>query len=146
MESYRMICRQIEGRYPNYNGVIPQNNPLKLIVDRLLFVNAIKRVSAFTNQGTFLIKLSITNNLIHLSAQDIDFSISADEKLACQYDGEPLSIGFKAPLLIDILNGISSGDVLLELADSSRAGIILPFENEPDEDLLMLLMPMLLSE
>ena len=146
MEGYRMICRQIEGEYPNYDGVIPQNNPLKVTVDRLLFFNAIKRVSAFANKGTSLIKLSIKENMIHLSAQDIDFSISAEEKIVCQYDGELINIGFKAPLLIDILNGISSGDVVLELADSSRAGIILPFENEPDEDLLMLLMPILLGE
>ena len=146
MESYRMSCRQIEGKYTNYNGVIPQNNPLKVTVYRLLLVNAIRRISAFANQGTYLFKLSIKENMIQLSAKDIDFSISAKEKIVCQYDGELINIGFKAPLLIDILNGISSGDVVLELGDSSRAGIILPFENEPDEELLMLLMPMLLGE
>ncbi len=146
MPSYRMICRQIEGRYPSYNNVIPQNNPYRLIVDRLVFINALKRVMAFANQGTMLVKLAISAGSIQLSAQDIDFSISAEERIACQYEGDAIHIGFKAPLLIDILNGISSADIIMELADPSRAGIILPFENEQDEDLLMLLMPMLIND
>ncbi len=146
LPTYTMVCRQIEGRFPNYNGVIPQNNPYKLIIDRLLLMNAAKRVFAFSNQGTGLIKLSITAGKLVISAQDIDFSTSAEETLACQYEGEDIAIGFKAPFLIEILNNIDSSDVTIALADPSRAGIIMPFENEKDEDLLMLLMPMLLSE
>ncbi len=146
LPTYTMVCRQIEGRFPNYNGVIPQNNPYKLIIDRLSLMNATRRVFAFSNQGTGLIKLAISNNTLVISAQDIDFSTSAEETLACQYEGENITIGFKAPFLVDILNNISSSDVTIELADPSRAGIIVPFENEADEDLLMLLMPMLLSE
>ena len=111
-----------------------------------MFINALKRVMAFANQGTMLVKLAISAGSIQLSAQDIDFSISAEERIACQYEGDAIHIGFKAPLLIDILNGISSADIIMELADPSRAGIILPFENEQDEDLLMLLMPMLIND
>ncbi|HKL96229.1 MAG TPA: hypothetical protein VJ856_03050, partial [Paludibacteraceae bacterium] len=96
--------------------------------------------------GTGLIKLAISENTLVISAQDIDFSTSAKETMACQYQGEAINIGFKAPFLVDILNNINSGDVTIELADPSRAGIILPFENETDEDLLMLLMPMLITE
>ena len=146
LPSYTMVCRQIEGRFPNYNGVIPQNNPYRLIIDRVSLMNAAKRVFAFSNQGTGLIKLAISNNQLVVSAQDIDFSTSAEETLVCQYDGNEITIGFKAPFLIDILNNINSSDIIMALADPSRAGVILPFENEADEDLLMLLMPMLLSE
>lgn len=146
LPSYTMVCRQIEGRFPNYNGVIPQNNPYRLIIDRVSLMNAAKRVFAFSNQGTGLIKLAISNNQLVVSAQDIDFSTSAEETLVCQYDGNEITIGFKAPFLIDILNNLNSSDVIMALADPSRAGVILPFENEADEDLLMLLMPMLLSE
>lgn len=146
LPSYTMVCRQIEGRFPNYNGVIPQNNPYRLIIDRVSLMNAAKRVFAFSNQGTGLIKLAISNNQLVVSAQDIDFSTSAEETLVCQYEGNDITIGFKAPFLIDILNNINSSDVIMALADPSRAGVILPFENEADEDLLMLLMPMLLSE
>lgn len=146
LPSYTMVCRQIEGRFPNYNGVIPQNNPYRLIIDRVSLMNAAKRVFAFSNQGTGLIKLAISNNQLVVSAQDIDFSTSAEETLVCQYEGNDITIGFKAPFLIDILNNISSSDIVMALADPSRAGVILPFENEADEDLLMLLMPMLLSE
>ena len=146
MPSYVMICRQIEGRFPNYNGVIPQNNPYEIILDRHQFISSIKRIIAFANQGTYLVKLSISTGKMTLSAQDIDFSISAQETIPCQFEGEPINIGFKAPLLIDILNGISSNEVRLQLADPSRAGIILPLENEENEDMLTLLMPMLINE
>ena len=146
LSNYKMVCRQVEGRYPNYNGVIPQNNPQKLIIDRLAFMNALKRVSIFSNQASNLIKLQLGKNTIHITAQDIDFSVSAEENISCQYSGEPMSIGFKSTFLIDILNNINSGDVVLELADPSRAGLILPFENEDNEELLMLLMPMLLND
>lgn len=146
LPTYTMVCRQIEGRFPNYNGVIPQNNPYRLIIDRVSLMNAARRVFAFSNQGTGLIKLAISNNQLVVSAQDIDFSTSAEETLVCQYEGNDITIGFKAPFLIDILNNISSSDIVMALADPSRAGVILPFENEADEDLLMLLMPMLLSE
>ena len=146
LENYTMVCRQVEGRFPNYNGVIPKENPYKIIVDRVSILNALKRVSVFSNQGSNLIKLSFKAYHIHVSAQVIDFSISAEETVNCQYDGESINIGFKSSFLIEILNNINSSDVIFELADPSRAGLILPFENEENEEILMLLMPMLLNE
>lgn len=145
MPNYHMICRQIEGKFPNYNGVIPQNNPYEIIIDRLAFINALKRTSVFAS-GIALVKLGISSGKLQLSAQDIDFSQSAQETLPCQYEGDPINIGFKAPLLIDILNGISGNEVRVLLADPSRAGIVLPLENEENEDMLTLLMPMLINE
>ncbi|GHV58187.1 DNA polymerase III subunit beta [Bacteroidia bacterium] len=146
MSHFVVVCRLIEGRYPNYNGVIPLNNPYKVTVDRLSFVNALKRVTVFADPGTSLIRLSFSHNSIFISAQDINFSTSAEETLACLYDGASMNIGFKGIYLIEILNNILSEEVVLELADPSRAGLILPAENEEGEDLLMLLMPMMLNE
>ncbi len=144
--SYRMVCRLIEGRYPNYNSVIPQDNPFKVTVDRLQLLGALRRVSIFSSQASSLIKLRLQENLIVISAQDIDFSTSAEESLACQYAGNPMSIGFKSTFFIDILNNISDGEVVIELADPSRAGVIVPAEQDEDENLLMLLMPMMLND
>ena len=141
-----IICRQIEGRYPNYNAVIPQNNENKIIVDRNTIVTACKRVAVFANTGTSLLKLSLSENKIKISAQDIDFSTSAEESIDCSYTGTPMAIGFKAPFLIEILNSVSSDEVLIELADAARAGLIMPTENAEGQELLMLLMPMLLND
>ncbi len=146
LERYRMICRLIEGRYPNYNSVIPQNNPHKVIVDRMQLIGALRRVSIFSSQSSSLIKLRLDENQIVVSAQDIDFSTSAEEKHVCQYTGTPMSIGFKSTFLLDILNNISSTEVVIELADPSRAGVTVPAEQEDNEDLLMLLMPMMLND
>ena len=146
MENYLMVCRFTEGRYPNYNSVIPKNNPNKVTLDRLALLNAIKRVSVFSNQATSLIKLQFSEDNIVISAQDIDFLTSAEETIPCSYQGNVLNIGFKAVFLIDILNNIPSADVRLELSDPSRAGIVLPAENEEDEDMLALLMPMMLND
>lgn len=141
-----VVCRQIEGRFPNYNAVIPQNNQNVVVVDRQTLINACKRVAVFANTGTSLLKLALSENQIKISAQDIDFSTSAEETIACEYNGMPMSIGFKAPFLIEILGAISSTDVKLQLADPARAGLILPTENEENQDLLLLLMPMLLND
>ena len=141
-----MICRLIEGRYPNYNSVIPQDNPHKATIDRMTLISALRRVSVFSSQASSLIKLRLSENQIQISAQDIDFSTSAEETLTCQYTGSPMSIGFKSTFLIDILNNISAQEILFELADPSRAGVIVPVEQEENEDLLMLLMPMMLND
>ncbi|WP_165020935.1 DNA polymerase III subunit beta [Dysgonomonas sp. ZJ279] len=146
MSSYTMTCRFIEGRYPNYNSVIPQNNTNKVILDRLAFLNALKRVSVFSNQASNLIRLQLSDKSIVVSAQDIDFSTAAEETIPCDYTGSPMNIGFKSSFLIDILNNIPSTEVSLELSDPSRAGLIIPTENEDNEDLLMLLMPMMLND
>lgn len=144
--SLEMVCRLIEGRYPNYNSVIPNDNPYKVTINRVSLIAALKRVAVFANQASCLVKLQITKDSMHISAQDIDFSTSAEESIVCQYDGDPLTIGFKATFLIEILTNIASEEVILELADPSRAGLIVPLENEEDEDLLMLLMPMMLND
>jgi len=141
-----IVCRQIEGRFPNYNAVIPQNNQNKVVVDRQTLLNACKRVAVFANTGTSLLKLALSENKITISAQDIDFSTSAEETIACSYAAAPMAIGFKAPFLIEILGQIESSEVMIELADPARAGLILPVENEENEDLLTLLMPMLLND
>lgn len=146
LSNYTMICRQVEGRFPNYNGVIPKQNLYKIIIDRVSLLNALKRVSVFSNQASNLIKLDFHDNMIHISAQDIDFSISAEETINCQFEGDPIKIGFKSSFLIEILNNINASEVILEVTDPSRAGLILPFENETNEELLMLLMPMLLND
>ena len=146
MPNYRMVCRLIEGRYPNYNSVIPQNNPHKVTIDRAILLSALKRVSVFSSQASSLIKLRLQDNQLVLSGQDIDFSTSAEETINCSYSGSPMSIGFKATFLIDILNNITGQDVIIELADPSRAGVLVPAEQEENENLLMLLMPMMLND
>ena len=146
LPNYRMVCRLIEGRYPNYNSVIPQNNPHKVTIDRAILLSALKRVSVFSSQASSLIKLRLQENQLVLSGQDIDFSTSAEESINCSYAGSPMSIGFKATFLIDILNNISSQEVVLELADPSRAGVIVPIEQNDGEDFLTLLMPMMLND
>ena len=146
MENFQLVCRLIEGRYPNYNSVIPQNNPYKVTIDRVSLIGVLRRVSIFSSQASSLIKLRLQENQIQVSAQDIDFSTSAEETIACQYDGKPMSIGFKATFLLDILNNITSEEVIIELTDPSRAGVITPVEQEEQEDLLMLLMPMMLND
>ncbi len=146
MSSYTMTCRFIEGRYPNYNSVIPENNSNKVVLDRLTFLNALKRVSVFSNSSSNLVRLQLSDKDIVISAQDIDFSTAAEEVITCDYSGTPMSIGFKSNFLIDILSNIPASEVSLELSDPSRAGLIIPTENEADEDLLMLLMPMMLND
>jgi DNA polymerase-3 subunit beta len=146
LSNYTLICRLVEGNYPGYEAVIPTNNENKLIVDRLDFYNVLKRVSVFSNQASNLIKLKILTNQMVISAQDIDYSISAVEKLNCEYGGDEMEIGFKSVFLIEILSNINSNDVVLELSDPTRAGLLLPKEKEnEDEDLLMLLMPMMIN-
>ncbi len=146
LTSYKLVCRLVEGNYPSYNSVIPTDNPYKMSIDRLAFYNTLKRVSVFSNQASNLVKLSLTGNQLNISAQDLDFSISANERLSCQYEGEDMEIGFKSTFLIEILANLSSGDVILEMSDPTRAGILLPAETENEnEDTLMLLMPMMIN-
>lgn len=146
VENYTLNCRLIEGRYPNYNSVIPSDNPYKVKIDRQALIGALRRVLVFASTSTNLIKLRISTNNITASAQDIDYAKKAEENIVCEYDGNPMNIGFKGTFLVDILNSISSQEVVLELADPSRAGVIIPAEQENQEDLLMLLMPMMLND
>lgn len=144
--NYTISCRLIEGRFPNYNSVIPTDNPFRVRVDRLSFISTLRRVSVFANAASALIKLHIENNKLTVSAQDIEYSTSAEESVMCEYDGNPMSIGFNGPYLLEVLNNIASQEIILELADPSRAGVLLPAEQEIDEDLIMLLMPMMLQD
>jgi DNA polymerase III subunit beta len=146
LSNYKLICRLVEGNYPSYNSVIPTNNSNKMIIDRLSFFNTVKRVSVFSSQASNLIRLNINENKLVVSAQDIDFSISAVERLNCDYEGDEIEIGFKSTFLLEILTNISAGDVKAELSDPTRAGLFLPAEKDDDkEDVLMLLMPMMIN-
>jgi DNA polymerase-3 subunit beta len=143
---YKLICRLVEGNYPNYEAVIPKDNPNKLTIDRLDFYNSLRRVSVFSNQASNLIKLSLTGNQLTVSAQDIDFSISAHERVKCQFEGDDMEIGFKSLFLIEILANLSSADVVMNLSDPTRAGVMVPLEKDSEnEDVLMLLMPMMIN-
>jgi DNA polymerase III subunit beta len=146
LSNFRMICRLVEGNYPSYNSVIPVNNPNAMSIDRIAFLNTVKRVSVFANQASNLVKLSLTASQVVVSAQDIDFSISAVERLACEYEGDDMEIGFKSTFLQEILANIPTAEVRLEMSDPSRAGLLLPEVKEDDEeDVLMLLMPMMIN-
>ncbi|MGQ9619459.1 MAG: DNA polymerase III subunit beta [Bacteroidales bacterium] len=146
LADYKVVCRLVEGNYPNYVSVIPKSNPRKLTIDRSEFYNSLKRVSVFSNQASNLVKLHLTGNQVTVSAQDIDFSISAYERIKCQYEGDEMEIGFKSVFLLEILANLSSQEVIVELADPTRAGLFLPSETESEaEDLLMLLMPMMIN-
>ena len=141
LSNYKLICRLVEGNYPSYNSVIPTNNPNKLII-----YNTVRRVSVFSNQASNLIRLKLTENQLVVSAQDIDFSISAVERLNCQYEGDDMEIGFKSTFLQEILSNLSATDVKVELSDPTRAGLLLPADNENEEEnVLMLLMPMMIN-
>ena len=144
--SYVLVCRLIVGRYPNYNSVIPTDNPYHVTIDRESLIGALKRTMVFANTSTSLIKLHLENNSLTVSTQDIDYSSSAEEHIMCDYTGNPMSIGFKGTFLLGIINGMDSQDIVLQLADPSRAGVIVPAEQAENEDLLMLLMPMMLNE
>ncbi|MBQ0061515.1 MAG: DNA polymerase III subunit beta [Bacteroidales bacterium] len=145
-ENVKMVCRLIEGRFPNYNAVIPKDNPYTITINRQGLLSALKRVLVFASEGAMLVKLTLSVNELMVSGQDVDFSTSAEEHLACAYSGVPMSIGFKGTFLIDILNNLSGDDVVIELADPSRPGVMVPAEQEGGEDVLMLLMPMMLND
>ncbi len=146
LSSSKLVCRLIEGAYPNYNVVIPQANPNKLLVDRVGLLNAIKRVAVCSNPSTNLIRLDIANNKVVLAAQDVNFSISANETLACSYEGAPITIGFKSTFLVEILTNLETPTILVELADSTRAGVYKPvYDDVQSSSTLMLLMPMMIN-
>lgn len=140
-----MRCRLIDGRYPNYNSVIP-NNPNEVTVDRRGLQSALRRVLPFASESSQLIRFHIESGRFEVSSEDIDFSTSAKEQLSCEYNGSPISIGFKGSSLMEILSNLTSDNIIIQLADPSRAGIIVPAEQPENEDILMLIMPMLLND
>lgn len=140
-----MRCRLIDGRYPNYNSVIP-NNPNEVTVDRRGLQSALRRVLPFASESSQLIRFHIESGRFEVSSEDIDFSTSAKEQLSCEYNGSPISIGFKGSSLMELLSNLTSDNIIIQLADPSRAGIIVPAEQPENEDILMLIMPMLLND
>ncbi|HMQ76943.1 MAG TPA: DNA polymerase III subunit beta [Flavobacteriales bacterium] len=141
-----LVCRLIDGKYPNYEAVIPKKNPNKLTIDRASFLSSIRRVSIFSNKTTHQVRLSIAGSQLTVSAEDLDFANEANEKLTCSYEGEDMTIGFNSRFLMDMLNNLTSEHVVLEMSAPNRAGIILPSEpGEVGEDVLMLVMPVMLN-
>lgn len=141
-----VICRLIEGKYPNYDAVIPKDNSGTLTVDRQALLSAMRRVSIYANQSTHQVRFAITGQEMVLSAEDLDFSNEAKERMACTYDGENLEIGFNSRFIIEMLNNLNTEEVVFKLESPGRAGLILPGENQEHEDILMLVMPVMLNE
>jgi len=146
-ENIHLICRLIEGKYPNYDAVIPKDNPNKLIIDRSPFINSIRRVSLYANQSTNQVRLKISGKELTLSAEDVDYANEAKERLTCNYEGEDMEIGFNSKFLLDMLNNLDAGSIKLEMSAPNRAGILMPVEpDNKDEDILMLVMPVMLNQ
>ncbi len=141
-----LSCRLIDGKYPNYNSVIPTNNPCEVTVDRRAMLSALRRVIPFASESSQLVRLHIEAGHIEISSEDLDFSTSAKEQIACEYAGTPMSIGFKGSSLMETLSNLTCDQIIIKLADPSRAGIIVPAEASENEDVLMLIMPMLLND
>ena len=145
-DSTIIICRLIDGKYPNYEAVIPKENPNKLTINTLDLLNSIKRVSIYANKTTHQIRLSIKGSNLQISSEDLDFANQAEERLTCQYTGDDMEIGFNSKFMIEMLNNIGSEEINLEMSASNRAGIILPLDGlEEGEETLMLVMPVMLN-
>ncbi|WP_315819052.1 DNA polymerase III subunit beta [Paraflavitalea speifideaquila] len=141
----QMSCRLIDARFPDYKVVIPSDNPYKLILNKADFQSALRRVSVFSNKSTNQVVLNISGSELQLAAQDVDFSFEGNERMKCQYDGEDLAIAFNAKFLIEMLNAAESEDVVVELSTPTKAGIIKPTEQDDNEEMLMLVMPLMLN-
>ena len=139
-------CRLIEGRYPNYNSVIPQNNPNELRIDRNGLLAALRRVQPFANDSSNLIRFHVESSTLQLDAEDYDFSKTATERITCEYNGQTMNIGFKGSSFIEVLSNFDCAEVIIQLADPSRAGLVLPSEQPENQDVMMLMMPMLLND
>jgi len=146
-ENINLVCRLIDGKYPNYEAVIPSENPNVLTIDRISFLNSIRRVAIFANQSTHQVRLKISGKELVLSSEDIDFSNEARERLSCSYQGEDMEIGFNSKFLQEMINNMDAEVVRLEMSAPNRAGILLPVDDDnKDEDLLMLVMPVMLNQ
>ncbi len=140
----QLVCRLVDARYPDYNAVIPVSNPNILSVVRTDFLSSLKRIAIYANKTTNQVVFNINEGSLTISAQDLDFSNEATEQISCTYEGEPLTIGFNAKFLIEMLNVLNTDEVRLELSIPFAAGILLPSETEDNQELLMLVMPMML--
>lgn len=143
--SINLICRLVDERYPDYEAVIPQVNPNKLTVDRLLFLNTLRRVVIFANKTTHQVRLKISGSELHISAEDLDFANEAHERLSCQFEGDDLEIGFNAKFLVEMLSNLNCDEVVLEMSTPNRAGLLLPAIKADNEEILMLVMPVMLN-
>jgi DNA polymerase-3 subunit beta len=144
--STKMTSRLIDGKYPNYNAVIPTENPNKLTVSRTALLNSIKRVSIFSNKTTHQVRLKMTGSELSISAEDLDFANEANERLTCQYEGDDMEIGFNSRFLIEMLSNLESDDVNIAMSASNRAGILTPSQkSDENEEVLMLVMPVMLN-
>lgn len=142
-----LVCRLIDGKYPNYEAVIPKENPNKLTVDRASFLNSVRRVSIFSSKTTHQIRLKMAGTELNISAEDADFSNKADERLSCDYQGDDMKIGFNSRFLSEMLSNLNSNEVLIEMSLPNRAGILTPIDGtEEGEQITMLVMPVMLSE
>ncbi|MEJ8802738.1 DNA polymerase III subunit beta [Pontibacter sp. H249] len=144
-DNIRMICRLIDERYPDYENVIPVQNPNKLVIDRQDLLSSVKRISIYSNKTTHQIRLKLNGSEMQVSAEDLDFSNEANERLTCQYEGEDMEIGFNAKFLMEMLNNIDSDEITFELSTPNRAGLLMPIVNEENESVLMLVMPVMLN-
>jgi len=142
-----LICRLIDGKYPNYEAVIPKENPNKLTLDRGSFYNSVRRVSIFSSKTTHQIRLKMAGTELKISAEDLDFSNKADERLQCSYEGDDMQIGFNSRFLLEMINHLNSNEILLEMSLPNRAGILTPIDGlEEGEEITMLVMPVMLSD
>ena len=144
--STQMVCRLIDARFPDYKVVIPADNPYRLTVSKSDFQSALRRVSVFSNKSTNQVALSISGSELQLAAQDVDFSFEGNERMKCQYNGEDLMIAFNAKFLIEMLNAADSDEVNMELSTPTKAGLIKPTDQDENEELLMLVMPLMLNQ
>ena len=142
----KLSCRLIEGNYPNYNAAIPNDNPNELTIDRKSLLSAIRRILPFASMSSQLIRFRLEAGMLELSSEDIDFATRAKESLVCEYTGSPLQIGFRGDFFTDILNSIDTDELKIKLGDPSRAGIVVPSKQPENEDVLMLIMPLLLND
>jgi DNA polymerase-3 subunit beta len=142
----RMICRLIDERFPDYENVIPTQNNIKMTIGRAEFLGALKRISIYANKTTHQVRLKITGSELQISAEDLDFSNEANERLSCEHDGEDIEIGFNAKFLMEMLSNIDSQQVVLTMSAPNKAGVILPSEKDKNEDILMLVMPVMLNQ
>lgn len=143
---FRLGCRFVKGAYPNYNRVIPIDNPNELTVDRQVLLSAMRRVSLFASKASSLVKMTMDNNSLNLDSQDLDYSTKANETVICSYDGNPLSIGFNAVYMVEVLNNLSGDNIVVKLSDPGRPGLFMPFEQKENEEVVMLQMPMQVIE
>ncbi|MCE7864067.1 MAG: DNA polymerase III subunit beta [Bacteroidetes bacterium CHB5] len=142
----RMICRLIDERFPDYENVIPAQNPIKMTISRTDLLGSLKRISIYANKTTHQVRLKITGSELQVSAEDLDFSNEANERLSCEHEGDDIEIGFNARFLIEMLTNLDTDQIKLNMSAANKAGLILPAEKDKAEDILMLVMPVMLNQ